>query len=151
MSNSAHQEKKQYIILGAVFLVLLGLSAWLQFGLLETPVQELSEEEKNSADYYIENFVSTGMDETGKKYEVRADRMVHYPVGDRALLDNPHIVQYGLDETPRHIYAESGWLFNQSSQVLMTGNVRVVQSQTAIAGAASMGDKLLIHLDEKKL
>ena len=144
-------ETSQNGLLIGVFVVLLLLSAWLQFGLLETPVDELTEEEKNSADYYIENFVSTGMDQEGKKYEVRADRMVHYPVGDRALLDNPHIVQYGLDETPRHIYADSGWLFNQTSQVLMTGNVRVVQSQTGTAGGASMGEKLLVQLNKSKL
>jgi len=144
-------EVRHHAVLIGVFLLLFALSAWLQFGLLETPIEELTEEEKNSTDYYIENFVSTGMDQTGKKYEVRADRMVHYPVGDRALLDNPHIVQYGLDETPRHIYADSGWLFNQTSQVLMTGNVRVVQSQTGSAGGASMGNKLLVQLNEKKL
>lgn len=144
-------EKTQHLLLAGVFLLLVGLSAWLQFGLLEPPEVEPSEEEKNSADYYIEHFVSTGMDKAGKKYEVRADRMVHYPVGDRALLDNPHIVQYGLDSTPRHIYADSGWLFNETSQVLMTGNVKVVQSQTDASGGASMGDKLLVHLNERKL
>ena len=134
-------EMKQNILLGGIFLLLLVVSGWLQFSLLETPISELSEAEKNAPDYYIENFVSTGMDELGKKYEVRADRMVHYPYGDRALLDNPHIVQYDLNETPRHIYADSGWLYNGTSKVLLTGNVRVVQSQTGTAGGVSMGEK----------
>ncbi len=143
-------EFRQNIILVLVFALLAGLSAWLQFSLLETPVSELSEEEKNAPDYYIENFVSTGMDKLGKRYEVRADRMVHYPFGDRALLDNPHIVQYDLDKTPRHIYADSGWLYNSTSKVLLTGNVRVVQSQTGTAGGASMGEKMVIILDEDR-
>ena len=140
---------KQNIILIGVFFALVVLSAWLQFGLLNTPVSELSEEEKNAPDYYIENFVSTGMDASGKKYELKADRMVHYPYGDRALLDNPHIVQYDLDETPRHIYADSGWLYNATSKVLLTGDVRVVQSQTDTAGGVSMGEKMVIILNDR--
>lgn len=142
-------ELRQNIILIGVFFALVVLSAWLQFGLLNTPVSELSEEEKNAPDYYIENFVSTGMDASGKKYELKADRMVHYPFGDRALLDNPHIVQYDLDDTPRHIYADSGWLYNATSKVLLTGDVRVVQSQTDTAGGVSMGEKMVIILNDR--
>ena len=142
-------ELKQNIALISVFFVLVIISTWLQFGLLDTPVSELSEEEKNAPDYYIENFVSTGMDELGKKYELRADRMVHYPFGDRALLDNPHIVQYDLDQTPRHMYADSGWLYNTTSKVLLTGDVRVVQSQTDTAGGVSMGEKMVILLNDR--
>ena len=89
-------------------------------------------------------------DEEGKKYQVIADRMVHYPVGDRALLDNPHIVQYDLSGIPRHIYAESGWLYDNQSTVLLTGNVRVVQSQTGIAGGASTSEKMVIHLKKNR-
>lgn len=143
-------ESKQNIVLVGVFALLLAVSAWLQFSLLETPVSELSNEEKNTADYYIENFVSTGLDELGKKYELRAERMVHYPYGDRALLDNPHIVQYDLNQTPRHIYADSGWLYNETSKVLLTGNVRVVQSQTGQAGGVSLGEKMVIILNDDR-
>ena len=143
-------EIRQHIALVMVFLILVALSAWLQFGLLQTPVSELSVEEKNAKDYYIENFVSTGMDALGKKYELQADRMVHFPFGDRALLDNPHIVQYDLNQTPRHIYADSGWLYNATSKILLTGNVRVIQSQTQAAGGISMGEKMVILLDKER-
>jgi len=143
-------ELRHNIVLISVFVCLLLVSAWFQFGLLDTPVSELSEQEKNAADFYIENFVSTGMDELGKKYELRADRMVHYPFGDRALLDKPRLVQYDLSETPRHIYADSGWLYNNASKILLTGNVRVVQSQTDTSGGVSMGEKMVIYLNDKK-
>ena len=143
-------ELKQNIALAAVFLLLVVLSAWLQFGLLNTPVSELTKEEKNAKDYYIENFVSTGMDALGKKYELQADRLVHFPYGDRALLDNPHIVQYDLNQTPRHIYADSGWLYNQTSKILLTGNVRVIQSQTEASGGISMGERMVIILDKDR-
>ena len=141
---------RQNLVLISVFLFLLVLSGWLQFGLLETPEPEISEAEKNDPDYYIENFVSTGMDKLGKKYRVIADRLVHYPVGDRALLDRPHIIQYDLNGTPRHIYADSGWLYNNGSRVLLTGNVRVIQSQANEVGGVATSEKMLIHLKDDK-
>ena len=142
-------EIKDSILIGAVFLILFFLSTWLQFGLIEDPEAEISEAEKNDPDYYTENFISTGVDKTGKKYQVIADRMVHYPVGDRALLDNPHIIQYDLANNPRHIYAESGWLYDNQSTVLMTGNVRVIQSQSSSSGGAATAQKMVIHLKQK--
>lgn len=129
-----------------VFALLLSLSIWLQFGLLEPAQQTISELEKNDPDYYMEKFSSTGMDDLGKKYQVIADRLVHFPVGDRALLDNPHIVQYDLSGTPRHIYAESGWLYDNRGMILLTGNVRVIQSQSGSAGATATSDKMVINL-----
>ena len=141
---------KDNILLAGSFLLLFFLSIWLQFGILQPIDGEITEMEKNDPDYYAENFVTTGMDKAGKKYEIVADRMVHYPVGDRALLDNPHIIQYGLDGTPRHIYAESGWLYDEQSTVLMTGNVRVIQTQSGIAGGAVGTEKMVIHLKDKR-
>lgn len=140
---------KDNLTLIALFFLLAILSVWLQFGLLETPDGEISEAEKNDPDYYAENFVSAGIDKAGNKYKVIADRMVHYPVGDRALLDNPHIIQFDLSDTPRHIYADSGWLYDNQSTVLLTGNVRVIQSQTDISGGAATAEKMVIHLKDK--
>ena len=141
---------KENIGIIGLFLALMFLTVWLQFSLLEPPKSDVSELEKNDPDYYALNFTTTGVDDEGKKYQVIADRMVHYPVGDRALLDNPHIVQYDLSGIPRHIYAESGWLYDNQSTVLLTGNVRVVQSQTGIAGGASTSEKMVIHLKKNR-
>jgi lipopolysaccharide export system protein LptC len=139
---------RENIAVSGLFLVLFLVSIWLRFGLLEKPDELDTQLEKNDPDYYAENFTSTGVDETGKKYKVIADRLVHYPVGDRALLDNPHIIQYDLSGVPRHIYAESGWLYNNQSTILLTGNVRVVQSQTSSAGSAGTSEKMIIRLKE---
>ena len=137
-----HKENYAVVIL---FVGLLSLSIWLQFGLLEPVEPDLTELEKNDPDYYTENFDSTGVDDIGAKYKIIADRLVHFPVGDRALLDNPHIIQYDLSGTPSHIYADSGWLYDNRSTILLTGNVRIVQSQTRIAGGAATSEKLIIH------
>jgi len=139
-------EVRQNIILAVLFFSLAGLSAWLQFGLLASPESDISQMEKNDPDYYVENLVVTGMDESGEKYKVIAERMAHYPLGDRVLLDNPHIVQYDLDGTLRHIYAESGRLYNNRATVLLTGNVRVIETGGGGDGGAMSTDKMTIHL-----
>ncbi len=138
------------ILLVLTFALVMGLSAWLQFGVLDAPVAEPSEAEKNAPDYYIRNLVFTGRDGLGKRYELRADRMVHYPYGDRALLDNPHIVQYSPDEAPRHVYADTGWLDNNTSEILLTGNVRVLQDQAGATGDVFTGERMVIILDEDR-
>ncbi|MEM7193492.1 MAG: LPS export ABC transporter periplasmic protein LptC [Pseudomonadota bacterium] len=143
-------EKQQIFVLASIFVLLIGVSVWLQFGLLEDPRTELTEADKKDYDYYVLNFTSTGMDRFGKKYNIKADRLAHFPYGDRALLDNPHIVQFEIDKTPRHIYADSGWLYNDSSKVLLTGNVRVIQSHTAQAGGIATARKMVINLNEDR-
>ena len=138
------------ILLVLTFALVTGLSAWLQFGLLDSPEAEPTAAEKNAPDYYIRNLVFTGRDEQGKKYELRADRMVHYPFGDRALLDNPHIIQFSPDGAPRHVTADSGWLDNVTSEILLTGNVRVVQDPSGASGDAFSGERMVIILDEDR-
>ncbi|WP_424946714.1 LPS export ABC transporter periplasmic protein LptC [Candidatus Spongiihabitans sp.] len=147
-------EFKDNISIGAIFLGLVLLSIWLRFGLLEEPNAGITEAEKNNPDYYAEMFVSSGLDESGKKYRIIADRMMHYPVDGRALLDNPHIIQYDLENNPRHIYAESGWLYDNQSTVLLTGNVRVIDNQlngmqSSSASGTVAVQKMVIHLRDK--
>ncbi|NKB62719.1 MAG: LPS export ABC transporter periplasmic protein LptC [Gammaproteobacteria bacterium] len=144
-------ENKQNILLISVFLLLAGLSAWLQFGLLESSDEEIAESEKNDPDYYVENFTSQGIDSLGRSYEIISDRLVHYPVGDRVLLDNPIIIQYESDGTARRVSAESGWLYNNRRTVLLTGNVRVIEggSDNSVGGVAST-KKMVIHLDQDR-
>lgn len=144
---------KERVLIGMVFLGLVLLSLWLH-GLLAKSNEQITAVEENNPDYYIEKFTATGADQSGGKYQLIADRMVHYPIGDRASLDNPHIIQYDSTEddsakAPRHIYAQSGWLYNNQSTVLLTGNVRVIQSQSGGADDASnvmSVQKMVIHL-----
>ncbi len=143
---------KDAIWVTVVFLGLGILSIWLQFGLLVTAHDRVTEKRQDQSDYYdyyIEKFTTTATDKTGKKYQISADRMLHYPTEDRALLDNPHIIQYHPPgdsvRAPQHIYAQSGWLYDDQSTVLLTGNVRVIQRQ-ANGVATAAAKKMRIHL-----
>ncbi len=143
---------REAAVVSAIFITLAGLSVWLQFDLLIENDDEISEQEKKDPDYYLENFVSIGMDEEGKQYRIEADRMVHYPQGDRSLLNRPHIIQYDINLTPRHIYADSGWLYNNGEDVLLTGNVKVIQSRSgASTGGTAVGEKMVIRLKNSSI
>lgn len=145
------------IIYITVFACLGLLSVWLQFGIIERQsVQKFDGDQRHDPDYYMENFTAIGMDKEGRrKYVVEAERMVHYPDDDTALLDNPHIIQYQPGRAPRHTYSESGWMGSDGNEVLLTGNVKVIQGKSAEqdgdndAGGVITTDKMRILLDRE--
>ncbi len=134
----------------AGFLIIFSLlSVWLQFDLLGKPDSTTNALKANGPDYYIENLASTTIGENGKKYRIIADRLVHYPMRDRSLLDNPQVMQYDADQTMSHTHAETGWLYDNQSTVLLIGNVRVVQSWEGIPRSVATSEKMTIHLKDK--
>lgn len=136
----------------AVFAVLGLLSLWLQYGIIEE--QPIAEDtpERHDPDYYIENFTAVGMDKDGRRrYILEAERMVHYPDDDTALLDSPHIVQFAPGVAPQHTYSESGWMSSDGNEILLTGNVRVIRGRGRDGGGGIMTtEKLRILLNPNK-
>lgn len=144
-------DRQQTVVWLLLLLLFAGVSAWLQFGLLGkstrahssiTTVAEVIPH--NGYDYAIENFTSTGMDRLGKKYHMTADRLVHKYGEEQALLTRPHIIQYDLSGAPRHIYADSGRFNQDDSQVLLSGNVKVVDNHSGAAVVTTQ--TMQIHL-----
>ena len=141
-------EKTAIII---AFIIMVGLSIWLQLGLLEDPKpQPVPGDSRHDPDYYVENFTATGVDETGEnRYVLEAERMIHFPDDDTALLDKPHIIQYKDGIAPRHSYSDSGWVASGGDEVLLTGNVRVIEGHaTNDAGGVMTTEKLKIKLKD---
>ncbi len=141
-------EKTAIII---AFVIMVGLSIWLQLGLLEDPKpQPIPGDSRHDPDYYVENFTATGVDESGEnRYVLEAERMVHFPDDDTALLDKPHIIQYKDGLAPRHSYSDSGWVAPGGDEVLLTGNVRVIEGHaTDDAGGVMTTEKLKIKLKD---
>ncbi len=142
---------EKLLIIGV--LASLGLlSVWLQFGIIEEQPVSFDSGQRHDPDYYIENFTAVGMDEQGqRRYVLEAERMVHYPDDDTALLDNPHVVEYENQSAPRHTYAESGWVSSNGNEILLTGSVRVIQGQDQQgSGGIMTTEKMRIVLDRSK-
>ena len=136
----------------SVFACLGLLSVWLQFGIIEEQPVPFQSGTRHDPDYYIENFTAVGMDEKGQRhYVLEAERMVHYPDDDTALLDNPHVIEYATESGTRHTYAESGWVASNGNEILLTGNVRVIHGRgQQTPGGIMATEKMRIFLDRSK-
>jgi lipopolysaccharide export system protein LptC len=90
------------------------------------------------------------MDVNGaRQYVLEAERMVHFPDDDTALLDKPHVIQYVPERAPTHIYSETGWISSDGDEVILTGNVRVIRGRDSdSSGGVTTTDKLDIVLKE---
>jgi len=130
---------------------LAAMSLWLQFVVLRDDAVTEEIDRSDEPDYYIENFTAVGMDDLGeRRYVLEAERMVHFPADGTALLDNPHVIQYEAGTAPKHTYAESGWVGPAGDEVLMTGNVRVIQGRGSSSGGGVMKtEKLRVRLKKK--
>lgn len=132
-------------------LGLVGLGGiYLQNSLIEEEPEEQNFSQRHDPDYYIENFIATGLDENGqRRFVLKADRMAHFPDDDTSLLDMPHIVQYEEGFAPRHTYADSGWMNSSGDEILMTGNVKVIiGADSRGPGSTHNTKKMRILLDK---
>ena len=134
-------------ILGLVGL----LSIWLQTELRSEETATIDYLNRHDPDYYIENFTATGMNELGQRaYVLQAERMAHFPDDGSALLDNPHLIEYSNDAAPRHTYADSGWLSGNGEDLLLEGNVKIVQEAGfGDPGGTSKANKMKFKLNKK--
>jgi lipopolysaccharide export system protein LptC len=118
-------------LLVAAFLVFAALTAWLERGQeLPESVQEEGNRNDQDPDYYIENFVSTGLDREGRQYVMEAIRLAHFPIDDTSLVEKPHVIQYTDEAGPRHVYADTGLISADGTEILLTGNVKVIESRS---------------------
>ncbi len=138
-------------VIVAVLLVFAALTAWLEQS-QQKPV-EVAEENTtapNDPDYYIENFVATGLDAQGRQYVLESLRLAHFPHDDTSLLDQPHVIQYSEEAGPRHVYAESGLLSADGTEILLRGNVKVIESRSdGKPGNVTTTDRMRIKLKKK--
>ena len=135
-------------ILGMVGL----LGIWLQNELIEEEPEEQNYNQRHDPDYYIENFTATGLDKNGqRRFVIEAERMVHFPDDDTALLDNPHVIEYEIGFAPRHTYSDSGWMNSSGDEILLTGNVKiVVEADSRGPGGTMKAKRMKILLDKTK-
>ena len=137
-----------------LYITILGLvglgGIYLQTAMIDDPVELQDFNNRHDPDYYIENFIATGLDENGeRRFVIKADRMAHFPDDDTALFDKPHVVQYEKGFAPRHTYADEGWMSSSGDEILMTGSVQVVVERDSRGpGGISRSKRLRILLDK---
>ena len=137
------------MFLGLLFLAAITL--WLNQG-QEEPVETIVESKASESDpdYYMENFVATGIDSSGRQYIMDAVRLAHFPHNGTSLIDQPHIIQYSDDSGPRHVYAQSGLISEDGTEVTLRGEVKIIETKSdGSAGHVTTTDKIRIKLKKK--
>ncbi len=138
-------------VLLAVFLLFAALTAWLERRQdapgIEAPIEAQRDEDP---DYYIENFVATGLDDEGRQYVMEGVRLAHFPIDDTSLIEQPHIIQYTDEAGPRHVYADSGLISADGTEVLLRGSVKVIESRSeGRPGNVTTTERMRIKLKKK--
>jgi lipopolysaccharide export system protein LptC len=139
------------LLLVAALLAFASLSVWLERR-QEAPAVEQKKEKpaEDQPDYYVENFVATGLDAEGRQYVMDGVRMAHFPVDNTSLIEQPHVIQYTDQAGPRHVYADSGLISGDGTEVLLRGNVKVIESRSdGQPGSVTTTDRMLIKLKKK--
>ena len=138
-----------------LYITILGLvglgGIYLQSAMLDDPVELQDFNNRHDPDYYIENFIATGLDKNGeRRFVLKADRLAHFPDDNTHLLDKPHVVQYEKGFAPQHTYADSGWMSSSGDEILMTGNVLVVkEADSKNKGGTHQTQRMRILLDKE--
>ncbi|WP_264696063.1 LPS export ABC transporter periplasmic protein LptC [Candidatus Nitrosacidococcus sp. I8] len=84
---------------------------------------------KYSIDYFMDNFISTGIDEQGLPHHtLSGPRMVHYSDNDVIDVTTPYIVFYQKDVSPKwSAISERGLTKGNSDRIFLVGKVVIHQ------------------------
>ncbi|RKZ37897.1 MAG: LPS export ABC transporter periplasmic protein LptC, partial [Gammaproteobacteria bacterium] len=109
----------------AVLLLLAIGSGWL-LRQLQTADEMQTGGPDHTPDFYMEEFTTTVMGESGKPERVlKAARMVHYADTDTRELTRPYMVLYHPERQPWHVESERGWVSANGDVVLLLGKVHI--------------------------
>ena len=114
----------------AIFLLLTSVGSWWFLRTLQQPVPQLraTAVEGEQVDYYMENFRATFMDTEGqRKYVLKAELMQHYPHDHKLRLVKPIFVQFKAGQEALNSRGDIGWYYSANREVLLSGNVKIVQ------------------------
>jgi lipopolysaccharide export system protein LptC len=77
-------------------------------------------------DFVAENFEAMRMNEDGtERYSVIAKKMVHYPTGNSAVLDEPRLTHFNPDKAPVSIRANEAVVSSNGQTIDFRGDVQV--------------------------
>gem|GEM_PF-211612 len=90
-------------------------------------------------DFYMENFVTTTMDENGlPKRRVEAEYMAHFPDTDTHEFQRPDMLIYRPQGSPWHVQSERGWLSSSGDVMLLLGKVHIWRNAQEQAGGKAL-------------
>jgi lipopolysaccharide export system protein LptC len=132
----------------AVLALLVGLTLWLN-QLVQAPVARADGKQRHDPDLMVEKFSARKLGEDGRVlYTLAAQKMVHYPDDDSALLESLTLESFEPKQPRMTITADNGRLEQGGDRVLIEGNVVVKREGDAKNGPVRITtDKLLVLPD----
>ncbi len=123
----------------AILLVLVVASVWVTHD-LESGDSDEAPSSRHAADFFVENFVATTMDENGRpRRRVTAEHMSHFPDTDTHELTRPYLEVFSEAQLPWNVTSERGWLSANGDVMLLLGEVHIWRN--AADGTRSMDIK----------
>lgn len=113
-------------------LVVLALGSFWTLSRLDLELFAPTGDEGHTPDLYMENFVTTKMNEHGAVYRrIEAEYMAHFPDTDTHEFQRPYMVMYRDDAPPWHVRSERGWLSASGDVMLLLGKVHIWRNNTS--------------------
>jgi lipopolysaccharide export system protein LptC len=110
----------------SVVMIALAAGSFWTVSQLELDLSAPASKERHTPDFYMENFVTVKMDESGAvQRRVEAEYMAHFPDTDTHEFQDPYMVMYREDGPPWHVRSERGWLSSTGDVMLLLGQVHI--------------------------
>lgn len=134
-------------------LLLAALLALITFWISQTVEQQgakIDGSNRHDPDYFMNNFVTTQTDATGRlSYVLAAIKMVHFPDNDSTTLERPKITQFFVDKPYTQIEGTKGFVSGNGKAIKLVENVKVFRQALKDKGEMQvLTDQLSIFPDD---
>jgi lipopolysaccharide export system protein LptC len=113
------------VVVLVVLVLGVAASGWLARE-LALDASESSQLSRHIPDFFMEDFVSTSMDQNGRpSRRLEAQHMAHFPDSDTNEFKKPYVVIYRDAGEPWHVTSERGWTSGEGDLMLLLGEVHI--------------------------
>jgi lipopolysaccharide export system protein LptC len=141
---------------GLITLLLVGGllamgSLWLLEVVRRAGVESARSVKRTAPDYYVDNFNYVRMSENGEaQYNISGKRMVHDPVTDTHLIDQPVVHSLATERPPMNASADRARVDSNSDKVYLYDHVQMDRPATPKADYFHLDtDYMLMLVDEE--
>lgn len=115
---------KLHYLTALLLIILLAIfSSWVFESIEKSPILK-KEKLRHDPDYFLKNFTSTTMNNTGKPaYQIKAEYLEHYPDDDSMKLQKPFFSFYENNIKTWTAQANEAVILQKSQQIHLKGNV----------------------------
>lgn len=107
-------------------LVAFCSASWWVFTELSEPDPEEDSTSDDIADFYMETFATTVMDENGRpKRILMGEHMSYFAKNDTKEIEHPYLIVYHQTRPPWHAKSERAWVSANEDVMLLYGDVQI--------------------------